>query len=158
MSNNILDSRDLEKRFDELLEEFEDWRSNLTDEEIHEIAESHWDCEVSEMTDENFLEEWQTSTSEGEEHKQIGELKDQNIYGWNDGVTFVKDSYFEEFAEDEADQLGYFQNYDKNAWPYNCIDWSEAASQLQNDYSSVEFDGETYWYRDCWQEEKRVVE
>lgn len=53
----------------------------------------------------------------------------------------------EEFAEDEAEQLGYFQNCDKNAWPYNCIDWREAADQLKDDYSSVEFDGETYWYR-----------
>jgi len=146
MSKNIYDSRNLEKRFDELLEQFEEWRSNLTEEEIHEIAESHWDCEVSEMTDENFLEEWQTVTSDGEEHKQIGELRDE-IYGWKDGVTLVKDSHFEEFAEDEADQLGYFQNGDKNDWPYNCIDWSRAADQLRSDYSEVEFDGETYLYR-----------
>jgi hypothetical protein len=33
------------------------------------------------------------------------------------------------------------------AWPRNCIDWKEAAEQLQQDYSCVEFDGTTYWYR-----------
>ncbi|KVE35712.1 hypothetical protein [Burkholderia sp. BDU5] len=32
-------------------------------------------------------------------------------------------------------------------WPNNCIDWERAARELQVDYSSVEFDGVTYWYR-----------
>lgn len=144
MSKNILDSRDLEQELADLLEQFEDWRSNLTDEEIHKLAET-LQIEVSELTDEDFRLEW--NSSDGERIAEIQKLKDE-IFNWNDGVTFIKDSYFEEFAEDEADQLGYFQNCDKNAWPYNCIDWGEAASQLQYDYSSVEFDGLTYWYRD----------
>jgi hypothetical protein len=28
-----------------------------------------------------------------------------------------------------------------------CIDWNEAASELQMDYTAVEFDGVTYWVR-----------
>ena len=146
MSKNILDSRDLQQQLDELLEQYEDWKSNLTDEQIHSIAEN-LGCGVSELTDKDFREEW--DSSDGDLISAIQELKNQNIYGWDDGITFVKDSYFEEFAEDEAEQLGYFRNCDKNAWPYNCINWSFAADQLQQDYSSVEFDGETYWYRSC---------
>lgn len=105
-----------------------------------------WGDEFSSLTEDDKLEEWQLSTDEGEEHKQISLLKDEQIYDWDNGVTFVKDSYFEEFAEDEADQLGLVEN---KQWPYDCIDWEKAANRLQMDYSSVEFDGETYWYRDC---------
>ncbi len=32
-------------------------------------------------------------------------------------------------------------------WPYTCIDWDEAARQLQMDYASVDYDGVTYWIR-----------
>lgn len=64
---------------------------------------------------------------------------------WEYGVPLVRDSYFEEFARDEADDLGLL---DKDSrWPYTCIDWQEAAEELQQDYFSVEFDGVTYWIR-----------
>lgn len=63
-------------------------------------------------------------------------------------MAFIKDSYFEEFARDEAENIGAF-NARENSWPYSCIDWEKAAEELQTDYSSVEFDGLTYYYRDC---------
>lgn len=33
------------------------------------------------------------------------------------------------------------------AWPLTCIDWVQAAEELQQDYMSYEFDGYTYWVR-----------
>ena len=60
-------------------------------------------------------------------------------------VTLIRDSYFKEYAQELADDIG---ATDRNAaWPLNCIDWEEAASDLQIDYTTVEFDGVTYWYR-----------
>jgi hypothetical protein len=32
-------------------------------------------------------------------------------------------------------------------WPFTCIDWEQAASELQMDYSAVDFDGVIYWIR-----------
>lgn len=142
MSNNILDSRDLEQELVDLLEQFNDWKSNLTDEQIHEMAEKIG-CAVVDLTEEDFLLEW--DSSDGERIKEIRDLKDE-VYGWEDGVAFIKDSYFEEFARDEAENIGAF-NTRENSWPYSCIDWEKAAEELQYDYSSVEFDGETYWHR-----------
>lgn len=60
-------------------------------------------------------------------------------------VTLIRDSYFETYAEELAKECGVVDRDIK--WPYTCIDWEEAARELQYDYSSVEYDGETYWYR-----------
>lgn len=60
-------------------------------------------------------------------------------------VTLINDSYFEDYAQELADDIG---AVDRNAsWPNNCIDWERAALELQVDYTSVEFDGAKYWCR-----------
>jgi hypothetical protein len=57
----------------------------------------------------------------------------------------IRDSYFQQYAMDLADDIGAI---DRNAsWPCNCIDWDMAATALRQDYSSVDIEGETYWYR-----------
>lgn len=62
---------------------------------------------------------------------------------WTYGETLIRDSYFKQYAEELADDIGAI---DRNAtWPLSCIDWDEAARQLQQDYTSVDFDGVTYW-------------
>lgn len=60
-------------------------------------------------------------------------------------VTLIRDSHFEDYAQQLADDIGAI---DSNAgWPVDCIDWERAASELQIDYTSVEYAGITYWYR-----------
>jgi antirestriction protein len=64
---------------------------------------------------------------------------------WRHGETLIRDSYFEQYAEQLAEDIGAI---DPNAkWPLNCIDWEAAADQLRQDYTAVEFDGVTYWIR-----------
>lgn len=145
MSNNILDSRDLEQELVDLLEQFNDWKSNLTDEQIHELAET-LDYAVVDLTEEDFLLEW--DSSDGERIKAIRNLKEEiGSSEWDYGISFIKDGYFVEYAEQLAEDIGAI---DRNAsWPLNHINWEFAAEDLKSDYSSVEFDGETYWYKDC---------
>lgn len=60
---------------------------------------------------------------------------------WTYGETLIRDSYFEQYAED----LGLI---DRNVqWPHTCIDWEAAADALQMVYTAVDFDGVTYWIR-----------
>jgi hypothetical protein len=67
-------------------------------------------------------------------------------YGeWEDGVTLIRDSYFEEYAQELAEDIGAIGR--DNQWPLYCIDWEWAARELQVDYTSVDFDGVTYWMR-----------
>lgn len=64
---------------------------------------------------------------------------------WRHGAQLIRDSYFKEYAQELADDIGAI---DRNArWPLSCIDWDQAAKELQMDYTSVEFDGVTYWVR-----------
>lgn len=72
---------------------------------------------------------------------QIGE----SINDWFDGVTLVRDSYFKTYAMDFADEIGALPS--DLSWPASCIDWDKAASDLQMDYTAIEFDGVTYWAR-----------
>lgn len=63
---------------------------------------------------------------------------------WYPGYM-VRDSHFEEYAQTLAEDIGAI---DRNAtWPLTCIDWAQAARELQMDYSTVEYDGVTFWYR-----------
>lgn len=113
MSDNILDTRDLETRITEL---------------------------------EDMSEEGGPGRDEDEER----ELKDllaarEEISEWRHGETLISDDYFIEYAKEFASDIGAIA--DDARWPCTCIDWQEAAEELQQDYSSVEIAGVTYWYR-----------
>jgi len=60
-------------------------------------------------------------------------------------LTLIRDSYFEEYAQELAEDIGAINR--NMQWPLNCIDWEQAAGELRMNYSDVEFDGVTYWYR-----------
>lgn len=64
---------------------------------------------------------------------------------WKYGAQLIRDSYFKEYAQQVADEIGDGANH--GGWPYTCIDWDQAARELRMDYTSVEFDGVTYWVR-----------
>lgn len=64
---------------------------------------------------------------------------------WKYGATLIRDSYFEDYAREFAEDIGAI-NKDAS-WPNTHIDWDAAANALQQDYTSVEFDGVTYWVR-----------
>ena len=64
---------------------------------------------------------------------------------WQYGEQLIRDSYFKDYAMELAEDIG---AVDANAsWPNTCIDWDQAARELQMDYTSVEFAGVTYWIR-----------
>lgn len=61
-------------------------------------------------------------------------------------VTLIRDTYFEDYARELAEDTGQMPR-EGLTWPFSYIDWEAAARALQMDYSSVEFQGVTYWYR-----------
>lgn len=64
---------------------------------------------------------------------------------WRYGETLIRDSYFEDYAQELADDCGMIPH--DVSWPMTCIDWEQAARELRMDYNAVDFDGVTYWIR-----------
>lgn len=83
-----------------------------------------------------------------EELKPYKDLAEQcqNYGDWKHGTRLIRKSEFKKYAREFAEDTG---AVDENAdWPVNCIDWDQAADELENDYSSFYFDGEEYLMRD----------
>lgn len=60
-------------------------------------------------------------------------------------ITLIDDSYFVDYAEQLAIDIGAIQHGIN--WPYTCIDWDQAAAELQRDYTAVDIAGYQYWTR-----------
>ena len=90
---------------------------------------------------------------EAEEYSQIRQLLndlrgnggDEQWRGDWYPLTLIHEDYFQEYAQELAEDLGYKMS--EQSWPLTHIDWEAAAEALLMDYTSVEFDGVTYWYR-----------
>jgi len=144
-SEDILDVRDIDER----IEELEDERADLVDaiaEDQASVDDAEDSEEVEDIQDavkehEADLDAWDDEYAE--ELRILRALKAE-LDGCED-PTLIRDSYFEDYAQELAEDLGLIPK--DNPWPCYCIDWERAASELQTDYSSVEFDGVTYWVR-----------
>lgn len=139
-SEDIIDSRDVIARIEHL-------ETELTD--AHEGVGG----EVSERP----FDEWLKETAEDQEHtmqeaaqellalRAFAEEAEGYASDWNYGEALIRDSYFEDYARQLAEDIGAIP--DDAKWPCTCIDWEKAASELQQDYTAVDFDGVTYWTR-----------
>jgi len=76
--------------------------------------------------------------------KSLAEEGANETSEWSSGETLIHEDYFTEYAQDLAEDLGMDHN---QPWPYDCIDWEKAAEALKADYSTVDFDGQTYYIR-----------
>lgn len=138
-SDDIVDSRDVIKRIDEL----EDAKSDF------QVENELPDSDLSNMPDEQADKwlEWDES-EEGEELTALKALQDEcegYTSDWRHGESLIRDSYFAEYARQFAEDIGAISGDEQ--WPLNCIDWDKAVDELQMDYTSVDWDGETYWIR-----------
>jgi hypothetical protein len=59
-------------------------------------------------------------------------------------VALIDDAYFVDYVQDMLADCGVVP---RDLPDYIEIDWRATARNVQTDYSSVEIDGRTYWYR-----------
>lgn len=151
-SMDILDSRDVIARLEELQNERASFASDIDDAETDVTFASHGDGDATgELTDtldaaKAALVEWDESNAE--ELAALEALASEAAdYApdWPYGETLIRDSYWLEYAQQFADDIGAINS--EASWPNNCIDWERAARELQMDYTAVDFDGVTYWIR-----------
>lgn len=118
--DNIIDSRDVIARIEELEALYDDPDYHPAEYERKELLSLRKLTEQGEMCDD-----------------------------WSYGATLIRESYFTHYTRQSfQDTVSDRKTADRlNQWPFNCINWDRAADELQSDYTQVTFDGVTYWIR-----------
>ena len=96
-----------------------------------------------------YIEKYKDDKDFEEEVEALQNTVDEYCHNYTDGledlkfgVTFIRDSYFEEYMSD------YFFEVNQVDEALECyIDIEAFARDQQYDYASVYFDGIDYWYR-----------
>jgi hypothetical protein len=153
ISMDILDTRDLDERLEELLELEATWneaKEALTDAEASlETARLTHDEETIEQA-EVEVEEYQSDVDEAEldsdDTKELEELKGlkEEISEWHSGTTLIPESDFEDYSRDLCEDIG---DIPKDFPDYIVINWKATSNNLRADYSEIEYKGENYLYR-----------
>lgn len=144
--DDILDSRDVEERFDDLESDLRQTYLTTCDED-----------EEGEPIENPPFEAWVEATSKDKDSPHaldcceyieyrdfIQECRDY-VSDWRYGAQLIHETYFTDYARQFAEDIGALEGCDR--WPATCIDWEQAARELKMDFSSIEFAGNTYYYR-----------
>jgi hypothetical protein len=80
---------------------------------------------------------------DADERERLAKLRDfeESIPDWHE---LIHEDDFEDHARELADELGMI---DTSVWPATCIDWKQAADELQQDYTSYDLDDDTFYAR-----------
>lgn len=135
-ADNVIDSRDVIKRIEELTGAFE--AAGIDPAKLDPEAEDY---------DAQGLEEDDPAHERAEELRTLQALESAaEGYGdWSHGETLIRESYFRDYAEEVAEDIGAISR--DAQWPLSHIDWEAAANALKSDYTEVTFDGVTYLLR-----------
>lgn len=148
-SDNVIDTRDIQDRIDEINDEIDTLKEEINDlsNEIDDLEEEEEDGNQS-LIDEK-LDDIDDKKGEievlQEELKQLLEIKDE-VPEFEDGNTLINADYWVEYCEELCKDCGYLSS-DLPWWIE--IDWEKTAENIAVDYSIVEIQGETFYYRNC---------
>ena len=134
---DVLDSRDLQERIEELETELEELI-----EELEGAGEENDETAISDAK--HAIDEWKDE-NQGE-LDALTALKYECGPEWKYGVAFIAEEDFEAYAQDLASDL-YGEEIRNASWPFDCIDWKQAAASLRMDYSSIDYQGTTFLFR-----------
>lgn len=137
----VIDSRDIIQRIEELESDIEDMPCTC---EPGALDEDGCTC-TTEDKRQRWMQEYRPLAVELASLHSLAEQGREAAADWQYGETLIRDDHFETYAQELAEETGMVK--ENAAWPYTCIDWTEAARQLQQDYTSVDYDGVTYWIR-----------
>ena len=159
-SEDIIDSRDIIARIDDLQDTFDTLLEAVTDADPEGEAEERAEALTAladwlEAEEEDILKSLYAdsvlalgNSDEATELRVLKELaKEGEAYcsDWNYGEVIIRESHFEDYAKELAHDIG---AVDRNApWPLTHIDWKAAADALRKDYTEIDFDGVTYLTR-----------
>lgn len=149
--DDVIDSREVIERIKELEEEIDLACCDIEEQDDGTFKYQQDDGPIQIFADEESAKK-EAIENAGLESEviELAELKAlaeecEGYSDWAHGEQLIRDDYFETYAQNLAEELDLVQSDVK--WPYTCIDWEKAASELQMDYTSVDFGEVTYWIR-----------
>lgn len=125
-TQDVIDVRDIIERIEELREEL---HARQADDDTDELDSD----DASELR-----------TLESLMSNLAGNGGDEQWEGVWYPVTLIRDSYFTDYARELCEEIGDLPN---GMPSYIVVDWEATAANIRQDYSSVEYDDVTYWYR-----------
>lgn len=164
-SDDVIDSRDVIERIEELQAEIEEDESEVREAEeeaAQRIDSDHTRCmatcgECGRSWDDNVVTGRTPAPSarcpfeashEAMRELAILEALQEEAEGycadWHHGATLIRESYFTEYCEELCKDIG---DLPKDIPHYIVIDWEATAQNIRVDYTEVDYDGETYLVR-----------
>ena len=145
-ADQVLDSRDIIDRCQSLIEQylpaFNEQQELEGDEDLQ--------LEIEDAIHSEHFMEWIKQSPE-DEIQEMGVLiylwrECENFSDWSYGETLIRDDYFTDYAREMLEDCG---TIPKDIPWYVAIDWEKTADNIKDDYTYVDFMGETYWIRNC---------
>ena len=131
LSADVIDVRDIIARVLELRDERDEYNEKM-------VSPDAWDGVPAGEPEELAM-------LEGILSELAGYGGDEEFEGDWYPVELIADSYFQEYTQNLAEECDMVDT--RARWPMTCIDWEQAARELQMDYGSIEIHDSTYWYR-----------
>lgn len=147
---DIIDIRGIIERVEALREELAAHHEEEADQGHHNLTFEEWLSAVQSDANAAYAHpQWEEAKELSEAEELLSELEGNGAdHEWEGNwypLTLIHEDYFTQYAQEWAEACGMIGKNDK--WPYTCIDWYAAAEELKQDYSTVEFEGHTYYYR-----------
>ena len=153
LGENILDSRDIIKKIEEIEGDIEGMREEAAEFQVEiDAADAAEEITIPiadriatlRMDVETLGEQIQDLRDELAPWKELAD--EFGGYGdWDHGEALILESHFKEYAQQLAEDIGAME--DSSRWPGNCIDWDQAADDLKMDYTEATAGGYTYYMR-----------
>lgn len=148
-TQDLIDSREVIERIEELESELEDAHEAETEQGETNLDFDEWvDAVIKDQSAAHAHEFW----DEANELKALKALADEcdHVADWIHGETLIREDYFTKYIEDLIDDC-YEMPKEMNSgnWPYRhmTMDYEAAAEEAKVDYEEVDFDGVTYFIR-----------
>ena len=131
LSADVIDVRDIIARVLELRDERDEYNDKMG-------SPDAWDSVIDGEPEELAM-------LEGILSELAGYGGDEEFDGDWYPAQLIADGYFQEYTQNLAEECGMVDTSAR--WPMTCIDWKQAACELQMDYSCILIHDSTYWYR-----------
>lgn len=138
----VIDTRDLQDRIDELESQIEDIGAEITD--LEEQLQDEDEDDIGEIKEQ--IEQLDFDRDDLKvELEELNYLKSE-IPEWYDGNALIHEDYWVEYVQDLLEDCGDIPS--DLPW-YIVVDWVSTAENIAVDYSTIEYDGSTCYYRNC---------